>query len=60
MLITCGVLYVIWPAVYGALVAFGESIISLGSVGAGTYAFFNRLLIANRFTPCIKLAIILF
>ncbi len=30
MLITCGVLYVIWPAVYGALVAFGESIISLG------------------------------
>lgn len=45
MLITCGVLYVIWPAVYGALVAFGESIISLGSVGAGIYAFFNRLLI---------------
>lgn len=45
MLATCGVLYIIWPAVYGGLVAFGESIISLGSVGAGIYAFFNRLLI---------------
>ncbi|WP_028451818.1 N-acetylglucosamine-specific PTS transporter subunit IIBC [Chitinilyticum aquatile] len=36
---------VIWPAIYGALVHFGESIVSLGSVGAGIYAFFNRLLI---------------
>ena len=37
--------YVIRPAVYGGFVAVGESIISLGSVGAGIYAFFNRLLI---------------
>ena len=35
----------IWPAVYGALVWFGESIMGLGAVGAGIYAFFNRLLI---------------
>ncbi|QOX61860.1 PTS glucose transporter subunit IIBC [Anoxybacterium hadale] len=34
-----------WPAVYGALVLFGESMISTGPVGAGIYAFFNRLLI---------------
>ncbi|RSX55268.1 N-acetylglucosamine-specific PTS transporter subunit IIBC [Bifidobacterium samirii] len=35
----------VWPVVYGALVAFGESIMGLGAVGAGIYAFFNRLLI---------------
>ena len=35
----------IWPYVYGGLVSFGESIASMGSVGAGIYAFFNRLLI---------------
>lgn len=39
------ILFFIWPLVYGALVAFGKSIISLGPVGAGIYAFFNRLLI---------------
>lgn len=35
----------VWPYVYGGLVHFGESIVSLGSVGAGIYGFFNRLLI---------------
>lgn len=39
------VLFFIWPMVYGALVSFGEGIISIGAVGAGIYAFFNRLLI---------------
>ena len=39
------VLFFVWPVVYGALVAFGEAIISTGSIGAGIYAFFNRLLI---------------
>ncbi|ENM3794728.1 N-acetylglucosamine-specific PTS transporter subunit IIBC [Vibrio cholerae] len=39
------VLMYVWPHVYGGLVAFGESIQGLGSVGAGIYAFFNRLLI---------------
>ena len=35
----------IWPAVYNSLVSFGESIQGMGSVGAGIYGFFNRLLI---------------
>ena len=39
------ILFFVWPVVYGALVAFGESIISTGSIGAGIYGFFNRLLI---------------
>jgi PTS system N-acetylglucosamine-specific IIC component len=39
------ILFFAWPLIYGALVAFGESIVSTGAVGAGIYAFFNRLLI---------------
>ena len=39
------ILFFIWPIVYSALVAFGESIIGLGPIGAGIYGFFNRLLI---------------
>ncbi|TDR77718.1 PTS system N-acetylglucosamine-specific IIB component (Glc family) /PTS system N-acetylglucosamine-specific IIC component (Glc family) [Photobacterium lutimaris] len=39
------VLMFIWPAVYGGLVSFGEAIQGLGELGAGIYAFFNRLLI---------------
>ena len=35
----------IWPSIFNALVAFGESIKDLGAVGAGIYGFFNRLLI---------------
>lgn len=39
------ILFFIWPVVYGGLVAFGKSIVSTGFVGAGIYAFLNRLLI---------------
>ncbi len=39
------ILFFVWPFVYGALIAFGKAIISTGAVGAGIYAFFNRLLI---------------
>ena len=39
------VLFVVWPLVYGGLVAMGEAFIGMGAVGAGIYAFFNRLLI---------------
>lgn len=39
------ILFFVWPVVFGWLVAFGESILNLGSVGAGLYGFFNRLLI---------------
>jgi len=39
------ILFFIWPVVYGALVSFGKAIVSTGAIGAGIYAFFNRLLI---------------
>jgi PTS system N-acetylglucosamine-specific IIC component len=45
MLVISAALIFIWPPVYNALVAFGESISTLGPVGAGLYGFFNRLLI---------------
>ena len=39
------VLFFIWPVIYTALVNFGIAITGLGAVGAGIYAFLNRLLI---------------
>ena len=39
------VLLFVWPVIFGALVALGQGIASMGAVGAGIYAFFNRLLI---------------
>lgn len=39
------VLYFVWPFVYSGLVTFGEAILKMGPLGAGIYAFFNRLLI---------------
>ena len=39
------ILYYVWPLVYGALIDFGISIVSLGAVGAGLYAMLNRALI---------------
>lgn len=39
------VLLFVWPLVFGGLVALGNGIIGLGGVGAGIYAFLNRLLI---------------
>ena len=39
------ILLFVWPIIFGALVALGEGIASLGGIGAGLYAFFNRLLI---------------
>ena len=39
------ILYFVYPVIYNALVSFGGSIISMGPIGAGIYAFFNRLLI---------------
>lgn len=39
------VLMYVWPAIYGGLVTFGESIQGMGATGAGIYAFFNRLFI---------------
>lgn len=39
------VLLFVWPVIFGALVAVGNAIKGLGAVGAGIYAFLNRLLI---------------
>lgn len=39
------VLFFVWPLLYGALVALGKTFIGMGALGAGIYAFFNRLLI---------------
>ena len=39
------VLLFVSPIVFGALVALGEGILGMKAVGAGLYAFFNRLLI---------------
>ncbi|MBY0446013.1 MAG: N-acetylglucosamine-specific PTS transporter subunit IIBC, partial [Burkholderiales bacterium] len=45
MLVLAFPLMYIWPVVFGGLVHFGESIMGMGPLGAGIYAFFNRLLI---------------
>lgn len=45
MILESAILYFIWPLVFSALVAFGTAIIGFGPLGAGIYAFFNRLLI---------------
>ena len=44
-IVLSAILFFVWPLVYNALVAVGESIISIGAVGAGIYTFLNRLLI---------------
>ncbi len=45
MIVVAGILAFVWPAIYDALVSFGEFILGFGAVGAGIYGFFNRLLI---------------
>ncbi|MGK3144417.1 N-acetylglucosamine-specific PTS transporter subunit IIBC [Pantoea sp. C2G6] len=45
MILVAFILMYIWPVIFNGLVGFGEHIQKLGSVGAGIYAFFNRLLI---------------
>ncbi len=35
----------VWPLLYQSLIALGQSIAGLGAIGAGVYAFLNRLLI---------------
>lgn len=45
MIVAAFILMFIWPVVFSGLVSFGEHIQKLGSLGAGIYAFFNRMLI---------------
>ena len=44
-ILVSAVLMLVWPVVFGALVSVGNFVASLGAVGAGIYAFLNRLLI---------------
>ena len=44
-IVVSAVLLFVWPVVFGVLVAIGKGIVSLDAVGAGIYAFLNRLLI---------------
>lgn len=45
MIAVAFILMYVWPMIFDALVNFGEHIQKMGSLGAGIYAFFNRLLI---------------
>ena len=44
-LVVALILFFIWPAFYGGLVALGTAVVNLGAIGSGIYAFLNRLLI---------------
>ena len=44
-IVVSAILLFVWPIVFGALIAVGEAVVSLDAVGAGIYAFLNRLLI---------------
>lgn len=44
-IVAAAVLLFVWPIIFGALVAVGNAIVSMDAVGAGIYAFLNRLLI---------------
>ena len=39
------ILLFLWPLIFNALVWVGDAIVGMGGIGAGLYAFFNRLLI---------------
>ena len=39
------ILLFVWPVIFGVLVALGNGIAKMGGIGAGIYAFLNRLLI---------------
>ncbi|MDD6492059.1 MAG: PTS transporter subunit EIIC [Firmicutes bacterium] len=39
------ILLFVWPLVFGALISVGKAIAGMGAIGAGIYAFLNRLLI---------------
>lgn len=44
-IVASAILLFVWPVIYGLLLALGNGIVGLGPVGAGIYAFLNRLLI---------------
>ena len=44
-IVVSAVLLFVWPLLFGALVALGDAVAGMSIVGAGIYAFLNRLLI---------------
>ena len=44
-IIVSAILLFVWPVIFGGLYAIGQAIVGLDAVGAGIYAFLNRLLI---------------
>ena len=44
-IVVSAILLFVWPVIFGGLYAVGQGVVSLGAVGAGIYAFLNRLLI---------------
>ena len=44
-IVVSAILLLVWPLLFSGLVSLGEGIAKLGVVGAGIYAFLNRLLI---------------
>lgn len=44
-ILSSAILLFVWPIIFGGLAALGNAIVSMDAVGAGIYAFLNRLLI---------------
>lgn len=44
-IVAAAILFFVWPVLYSGLIGVGKGISSMGALGAGIYAFFNRLLI---------------
>ena len=44
-IVVSAILVFVWPVIFGGLYSIGQAITKLGAVGAGLYAFLNRLLI---------------
>ena len=44
-IVASAILLFVWPVIFGGLYSLGQGITKLGAVGAGIYAFLNRLLI---------------
>lgn len=44
-ILSSAILLFVWPIIFGALVSLGNAIVGMDAIGAGIYAFLNRLLI---------------
>ena len=44
-IVASAILLFVWPVIFGVLISLGQGIVGMGAVGAGIYAFLNRLLI---------------